>query len=421
MKTRLYIIILASGFLGACSGSMMLSTGYDDIYYSPGDEPVQTVVKRSAAPLDNAYSAMEFADAGTTEKGLNVYQTDTLQADAYYEAGDSSMIVNNYYENSGYDNYGGIPYSSRIRRFYGYSPSFSYFSPYYSSFYNPFSFGLYSGYNMFSNRYNYGSPYNGYGYGYDPYYYDSFYPGSYYYGSYGSRYRSPYSYYSYGGYPNYYNSDVYYRNSSRSDDVYVGQRRSGTTNRNVMSTIDRSKSNYANYKEANRRTNANSSGRTSNTVATNRNTTNRNTTKVSNNNPANRRGTSTNRVTTTTRVPQKNSTVNTNRRSSTYTPSYNNTRTSSKPVYNRSTRTYQGSSSNKSTTTSKSVYSKPRSTNRSTYSRPVSKSSGSSGTSYSGSSRSSSSSYSRSSGSSGSSSSRSSSSSSRSSGGGGRR
>ncbi|MCK4701492.1 MAG: hypothetical protein KAT38_14205, partial [Bacteroidales bacterium] len=114
MKTRLYIIILASGFLGACSGSMMLS-GYDDIYYLPGDEPVQTVVRRSAAPLDNAYNAMEFADAGTTEKGLSVYQTDTLQADAYYEAGDSSMIVNNYYENEGYYNYGGIPYSSRIR------------------------------------------------------------------------------------------------------------------------------------------------------------------------------------------------------------------------------------------------------------------------------------------------------------------
>jgi len=116
MKTRLYIIILASGFLGACSGSMMLSTGYDDIYYSPGDEPVYAVIERSATPLDNAYSAMEFADAGTTEEGLNVYQTDTLQADAYYEAGDSSMIVNNYYENSGYDNYGGIPYSARIRR-----------------------------------------------------------------------------------------------------------------------------------------------------------------------------------------------------------------------------------------------------------------------------------------------------------------
>lgn len=423
MKTRLYIIILASGFLGACSGSMMLSTGYDDIYYSPGDEPVQTVVKRSAAPLDNAYSAMEFADAGTTEKGLNVYQTDTLQADAYYEAGDSSMIVNNYYENGGYDYYGGIPYSSRIRRFYGYSPSFSYFSPYYSSFYSPFSFGFYSGYNMFSNRYYYGSPY--YGYGYDPYYYDYFYPGSYYYGSYRSRYRSPYSYFSYGGYPNYYNSGVYYRNSSRSDDVYVGHRRSGTTNRNVMSTTNRSKSNYASYQEANRRTNANSSGKTSNTVTTNRNTTNRNTTTVSNINPANRRGTSTNRVTTTTRVPQKNSTVNNNRRSSTYTPRYNNTRTSSKPVYNRSARTYQGSSSNRSTTTSRSVYSRPSSTSRSTYSRPVSRSSGSSG-SYSRSSGSRST-YSRSSGSSGSrssgsSGSRSSGGSSRSSGGsGGRR
>lgn len=414
MKTRLYIIILASGLLGACSGSMMLSTGYDDIYYTPGDEPVQTVVKKSAASLDNAYRAMDFSDAGTTEKGLNVYQTDTLQADAYYEAGDSSMIVNNYYENEGYDYYSGIPYSSRIRRFYRYSPSFSYFSPYYSSFYDPFRddpfyFGFNSGYNMFRSRYYSGSSY----YGYSPYYNDWYYPGSSYYGSYGSGFWSPYSYYSYWGSPYYYNSGVYYRSTGRSDDIYVGHRRSNMTNRNVISTSNRSKSNYANYRDANRRTNTNSSGMTPGQV-----TTSRNTRTVNNTSTINRRtGTASNRV-TTTRVPQKNSTVNTNRRSSTYIPRYSRPKVTSKPTYNRSTRTYQGRSSGSSSGSSKSVYSRPRSTGKSTYSRPVNRSSGSGGTSYSGSGRSSSSSYSRGSSSTGS---RSSGSSGRSSGGSGRR
>jgi hypothetical protein len=42
MKANVNIILILALMAGACSSGTHLSTGYDDLYYTPGDEAVAT-------------------------------------------------------------------------------------------------------------------------------------------------------------------------------------------------------------------------------------------------------------------------------------------------------------------------------------------------------------------------------------------
>jgi hypothetical protein len=189
MKALIYIMILTAVILSSCATGLYVGGGYDDLYYSPSDEPVRvqnTVHEQIAAGNLNSEQYYD-----------NIYAKDTLIADEYNDAVDfdNSMFYNN--DNSAFEYMDDFSYSNRLRRFYG-----NYFDPFWR---DPFYYGY---------------PSYGYGYGYDPFWssrmydpygYGGFYggfSGGYYGGYYGSMF-SPYSYGNWGYNPgfNYYNSD----------------------------------------------------------------------------------------------------------------------------------------------------------------------------------------------------------------------
>jgi hypothetical protein len=199
MKSVSYIIILALLFMSSCTSRLYTGADYDDLYFSPSDNPV----------VAGNQSASDKLAGGNQQAGNyydNIYAADTLVSDQYSDAVDyNDQIINNNYDNGGgysyYDNYS---YSNRLNMFYG-----NYFNPYwrdpfypgYGSFGSGFGFGYGMGFGMGYGSgfgfdygwggYPYGYGYPGYGWGYPYYDYGLGYYGLGYGGYYGG-YYSPY-------------------------------------------------------------------------------------------------------------------------------------------------------------------------------------------------------------------------------------
>lgn len=405
MKAKITSLLLTTLLISGCSTGFFVSSGYDDIYYSPEDEPIVVVTRKTPVASDNYYKAIDnYETEGILlESEIPVY--DTIQGE-YFEKGDEGVVVNNYYSGGVYDSYD-YNYSRRIRLFHSPYMGAGYYSSFYDPFYwdyDPFYWGSgfymdsWSRYRMYGRmrlspfRYSWMYPYDYY----SPYF--SWYS-PYNYGGYGSYY---------GGYGSYYGSYGYSQRPVRSNDVYYGHRRAGASNRAIASSSSPIKRSTAGRSDINsRRTSANNSA----VSGTRRSTDSRSTVSTYTNNRRTSTDVSrsaTSRKVSTTRITPRQSNTSSRRssgstatsRSSTstqrYYPSYNKTRTVSKPTYNRSSRTYQSRSSSSS---SRSVYSRPSSSSSrssSSYSAPTR----SSRSSYSGSSSRSSGSGYRSSGSS---------------------
>ena len=119
MKTRLLILTISALILSSCSSSLFVSTGYDDLYYAPGDEPI-AVVRENPDAFQDSYMAIDNVSNKSQQVEAGIYYPgDTLQGEAeYYETGDEEVIVNNYYESEGGEYYEDGDYSSRIYRFH---------------------------------------------------------------------------------------------------------------------------------------------------------------------------------------------------------------------------------------------------------------------------------------------------------------
>ena len=398
MKAKITSLLLTTLLVSGCSTGFFVSSGYDDIYYSPEDEPIVVVTRKTPVASDNYYQAIDNYETEGILLESEIPVNDTIQGE-YFEKGDEGVVVNNYYSGGVYDPYD-YNYSRRMRLFHSPFSGVGYYSSFYDPFYwdyDPFFWGSgfymdsWSRYRMYRRMRLY-SPYYSW---YSPYDY---------YGGYGSYY---------GGYGSYYGNYGYSLRPVRSNDVYYGHRRAGASNRAIASSSSPIKRSATGRSDINsRRTSANNSA----VAGTRRSTDSRSSASTYTNNrrtstdvsrSATSRKVSTTRITprqnegSKTSVSRRSSgSTATSRRSSTgtqrYYPSYNKTRTVSKPTYNRSSRTYQNRSSSSS---SRSVYSRPSSSSSrssSSYSAPTR----SSRSSYSGSSSRSSSSGYRSSGSS---------------------
>lgn len=187
MMKRLYFVFAAAAILtlGACSTSKLAQNNDDDVYYAKA--------KAKEVPQ---YVA---------QKKEPTYRTDEqLYADS------SSYDRRDEYASNNYD-YNNYDYSTRINRFYRYSPYRSYYDPYYSYRYDPWydysyrpGVSIYLGYN--SPRYWNENYYWIYGYN-SPNYYNN--------------YWGTYSYYN--SYPGYYGNNGYYGNGN----YYGGYSNSG--------------------------------------------------------------------------------------------------------------------------------------------------------------------------------------------------
>jgi len=189
MKTLLYISALALLILGSCTSSLYTGAEYDDLYYTPSDQP--SVKANPPAKQQNADKTQK-----TDEYYDNIYAADTLVSDEYSDAVDENIMSDNgmYGDGSGfnYDNY--YSYSGRLNNFYG-----NYFNPYWRDPYYMYgypypTYGLGLSYS-FGFSFGFGYPYY-YGYGYPYYGYGGYYD---YYPYYGYGYGGYYPYYGYGG------------------------------------------------------------------------------------------------------------------------------------------------------------------------------------------------------------------------------
>jgi hypothetical protein len=119
MKALLYIIILATLLVSSCATSgVYLGGEYDDLYYSPSDQPVISIPNNSTNQnIARNIQPEQYYD--------NIYANDTLYADQYNDAVDfnNSLYYNN--DNSAFEYMDDFSYSNRLRRFYG-----NYFDPY---------------------------------------------------------------------------------------------------------------------------------------------------------------------------------------------------------------------------------------------------------------------------------------------------
>lgn len=386
MKAKITSLLLTTLLVSGCSTGFFVSSGYDDIYYSPEDEPIVVVTRKTPVASDNYYQAIDnYETEGILlESEIPVY--DTIQGE-YFEKGDEGVVVNNYYTGSVSDPYD-YNYSRRMRLFHSPFAGVGYYSSFYDPFYwdyDPFYWG--SGFYMDSwSRYRMYRRMS---------LYSSYYPGMYPYDYY-SPYSSWYSPYYYGGYGSYYGSYGYSQRPVRSNDVYYGHRRAGASNRAIAGSSSPIKRSATGRSDINsRRASANNSAVTGTRRSTDSRSpastyTNNRRTSTDVSKSATSRKVSTTRITprqnegSNTSVSRRSSGSTASSRSSTgtqrYYPSYNKTRTVSKPTYNRSSRTYQNRSSSSS---SRSVYSRPSSSrSSSSYSAPTR----SSRSSYSGSS-----------------------------------
>lgn len=392
MKARFLITALAALMFTSCSTGFFVTSGYDDIYYTPGDEEVVVVEHKGKSSPDDRYVAIDNYQSNASGTREMVIDDDTLYYDDYSGSEPTQYIENNYY-----NDYWDSPYYTRIYRFHRPYYGISYYSPFYDYWYDPFYFdywpGSYYSWNYgFYNPWYYRSWYSNPWY-YRPYYmYDYYSP--YYYGSY-------YSPYYYGGY---YGNRNYSYGGLRHDPV-EGRRRGMVTNRGtggsrpVASATDigsgRRTSATTITKSLNtgtdvRRTPAESgrpatytrSTTTQDRVQTRTMTNTRSSSGTVQGSPSRYTRATTSSRSTAVQRPSTGTSSGTK----SYTPRYTEPRNYTRPSYNRSSGSYSNSGS-------RSVYSRPSSSSsgRSSYSRPSSSgrssySSPSSGRSYSGSS-----------------------------------
>ena len=231
MKTRFLLIpaLAVAMILGGCA-----SGGYvmDDLYYTPGQNGVNTVAatnntaqtnsrksktveQPAEASGDEAFSAID------NQYRDNTYNEDTLQLSPQEaEANQGGNVVINNYNGS---------YAARINHFFYPSLGMGYYDPlFYNGYYDPFYGGGY--YDPFFNpglSFSLGFGF-GYGYGYGmPYYNPWFYSPYSYYPYYGGGFYPYYGGY-YGSYGNYY--PIYPDNGENYNPKY-GHRNSIASNR----------------------------------------------------------------------------------------------------------------------------------------------------------------------------------------------
>jgi hypothetical protein len=203
MKSALKIFAACSVLFLSCTSGYYVTGRYtDDIYFNPGDIPPPVAVENitPASPRESEerfiISETSRGDSGSStvknyifnDTGENadllIYGMDNMELAAsdtgyYYGDGETSYIVNNYYEGDNVD------FAYRIRRFhnpYFYDPFYWdswYYDPfYYTSWYYPY--GSFSWNWGFSGRYfpyySWGYPYYGWYGMYGPYAWDWWYP-----------------------------------------------------------------------------------------------------------------------------------------------------------------------------------------------------------------------------------------------------
>jgi hypothetical protein len=243
MKTNILILSMFALILSACSTGSYVSTSWvDDVYFSPGDVPPPVVAERTDKKSTDLRSksaerviVSEIRDNDEGSKSMNNYIFDGQSAGSYgdaqlynldqmelagsdttvyYDENEVKYVINNYFEGEDLD------FSYRIHRFH--RPYFH--DPY---FYDYYGWGGWSyPYSRFSWSYGWGG------------WYDSYYSWNYPYSGWYSPYYSWYSpMYSYGwGYPWYsWHSPYYggYWGNVRvidSDDYRYGRRRDYNTN-----------------------------------------------------------------------------------------------------------------------------------------------------------------------------------------------
>ncbi len=174
MKTNVKIIIILALITGACSSGTYLSTGYDDLYYTPGDDPVvKTVTERTErVPANEQEQRYAYEEYG-------VSPSDTIYFEDYYVVGSDTVAYADDYQFAEqhpdqvhHHYYHQDPYywSTRMRRFHtGYSYG-GYYDPFYTDFYwrslNRYYFGLSWGWGFPSSRFHFG---------YSPFYWGHYY------------------------------------------------------------------------------------------------------------------------------------------------------------------------------------------------------------------------------------------------------
>lgn len=211
MKTKFFLVAAIALILSACTTGSYVSTGFvDGIYFNPADVPPPVVMEESPQIVEEEaeksarriiISEIRENDEGSQTMNnyifdgedageyvdAQLYDMDQMQLEGsdttvYYDENEVKYVINNYYDGTDID------FAYRINRFH---------RPY-SRFYDPFYWNDWywdSWYYPYSSLYwsmGWGWGYDPWGWGYSPWY------GGYYGGYYGGWY-SPYSYYGWGG------------------------------------------------------------------------------------------------------------------------------------------------------------------------------------------------------------------------------
>jgi hypothetical protein len=181
MKTFIHLLIPSILLFFTSCSTTYLSSGGDDVYYTPSKATNGAVANNAGANQAEKGYDVSVGSKPTTDyttvysdeqEGTNAYRTTQEPSDSGYEVdGSGNTYITNYYD---YDDYYDYAYSSRIRRFHNcYYSGFGYYHNYYTDLYwysyDPFYYGvsIYYGYPFwYPNYYSYYRPWGWYGYGY---------------------------------------------------------------------------------------------------------------------------------------------------------------------------------------------------------------------------------------------------------------
>ncbi|TVR74758.1 MAG: hypothetical protein EA408_01540, partial [Marinilabiliales bacterium] len=256
MKANVKILMVLALIAGACSSGTHLSTGYDDLYYTPGDEPVATVteVTREVVPERDARAVNAAAqqEVRYAWEEYGVTPNDTIYFEDYYVVGRDTLayeqvhhaqqhyadghvtnIYNIYDPNQYY-------WSTRMRRFHSDYYYGGYYDPFYTDFYwrslNRYHFGFSWGWHRpFYSPFHYSPWHSSFYFGYSPWHYRHW--GYGYGGWYGMHYPYharyawyPHTYwghYGYYGYARPVRGVAYHTGHRRASGTYIGAGRGG--------------------------------------------------------------------------------------------------------------------------------------------------------------------------------------------------
>jgi hypothetical protein len=227
MKTKIFLLAAVALAFSACSTGSFVSTGYvDGIYFNPGDVPPPVMaeepqVQEQPETLKSGERVIisEITDNEEGGKTMNNYILDGQEAEEYvdaqlynmdqmelqgsdttiyYDDNEVKYVINNYYDGADVD------FSYRIHRFH--RPYSRFYDPFYWSswYYDPWYYDSWYYdpwyYPYSSLSWGWGWGYDPWGWGYSPWYggYGGYYGG--YYGGWYGGWSPYYSYYG-GGYP----------------------------------------------------------------------------------------------------------------------------------------------------------------------------------------------------------------------------